>query len=251
MTKEPPPEKITKFPQPPRPPEGRKTKPAIPGASPVPGIAVRAASPDVKKQEPSPKSKAPAHPPQSPEQPKAIEGQLMPLDAPPRPADASAPYGYTMDGKPRKRPARRAEGRPMAVDMTSPETRKQVEAFGKLHATHVEMAAILGCGLATIEALMRIGPDGEESEFSRLYRQNQMGMRQSLRRRQIAKALEGDNTMMIWLGKNMLGQVDKLEHEHSGKGGGPIATMDAGTMTPEELQAELERRGLPVNILDE
>jgi hypothetical protein len=33
----------------------------------------------------------------------------------------------------------------------------------------------------------------------------------AIKRVQIDKALKGDNTMLIWVGKNMLGQSDKLE----------------------------------------
>jgi hypothetical protein len=32
-----------------------------------------------------------------------------------------------------------------------------------------------------------------------------------LRRKQLEKAMGGDSTMLIWLGKNMLGQSDKSE----------------------------------------
>jgi hypothetical protein len=37
----------------------------------------------------------------------------------------------------------------------------------------------------------------------------------NLRRRQLKKAEEGDGTMLVWLGKNMLGQADKAEVKHS------------------------------------
>jgi hypothetical protein len=41
--------------------------------------------------------------------------------------------------------------------------------------------------------------------------------------------------MMIWLGKQYLGQKDKTEQEITGKDGAPIATSI--TMTPESMKA--------------
>jgi hypothetical protein len=41
------------------------------------------------------------------------------------------------------------------------------------------------------------------------------------------KAAEGGNaTMLIWLGKQYLGQSDKTQHELSGPGGGPIEWVE-------------------------
>ncbi|MFC3227351.1 terminase small subunit [Marinibaculum pumilum] len=49
------------------------------------------------------------------------------------------------------------------------------------------------------------------------------------------------------LGKHLGMFVNR--HELTGKGGGPIETKRA-ELTPEELRAELERRGLPTEIFD-
>ena len=46
--------------------------------------------------------------------------------------------------------------------------------------------------------------------------------RRSLRAMQYKKAKEGNVTMQIFLGKQYLGQKDKVENEHTGSGGGAI-----------------------------
>ena len=38
-------------------------------------------------------------------------------------------------------------------------------------------------------------------------------------------AMEGNVTMLIWLGKQRLGQRDRLDTEHSGSEGGPIPVI--------------------------
>ena len=47
--------------------------------------------------------------------------------------------------------------------------------------------------------------------------------KQSLKRMQFKAAEEGNAALLIWLGKQYLGQKDKVETEHTGKDGGPIA----------------------------
>lgn len=40
-----------------------------------------------------------------------------------------------------------------------------------------------------------------------------MSGKMNVRRRQYTKAMEGDNTQLIWLGKNLLGQTDQPDVE--------------------------------------
>lgn len=71
----------------------------------------------------------------------------------------------------------------------------------------------------------------------------------SLRRKQFQLALSGDRTMLIWLGKQYLGQVDKSEL--TGKNGGPIEKRDVPANDSERAeraeallrQAEMRKRG--------
>ncbi len=50
--------------------------------------------------------------------------------------------------------------------------------------------------------------------FAEYYKQKSAAGKMSLRRKQFTAAMEGDKTLMVWLGKNWLGQTDKTETEH-------------------------------------
>ncbi len=59
--------------------------------------------------------------------------------------------------------------------------------------------------------------------FAEYVKQKQMAFaKPKLRKAQFDCAMSGNATMLIWLGKQYLGQVDKQEHEITGAGGGPI-----------------------------
>jgi len=59
--------------------------------------------------------------------------------------------------------------------------------------------------------------------FSTFSQQKKMLGDNLLRAKQYQTAMSGNVTMQIWLGKQRLGQTDKLEHQ--GKDGGPIRTV--------------------------
>lgn len=52
--------------------------------------------------------------------------------------------------------------------------------------------------------------------FSRLLNKKRAERRLTLRTAQTSKAMSGDATMLIWLGKNELEQTDKVEQQYSG-----------------------------------
>lgn len=58
----------------------------------------------------------------------------------------------------------------------------------------------------------------------------------SLRRKQMELALAGDRTMLIWLGKQYLGQADKMDQRLTGADGGPIEITN--TSDPARLVLE-------------
>jgi hypothetical protein len=62
----------------------------------------------------------------------------------------------------------------------------------------------------------------------------------SLRRKQYQKAMDGDTTMLIFLGKQWLGQADKQSTELTGKDGQPIQTEDVTPLTREERQRRID-----------
>src|SRR4051812_49102411 len=84
----------------------------------------------------------------------------------------------------------------------------QFEALCGLHATLPEFASVLKCSEDTIErwCLRHYG-----SGFAEVNRQKRGTGSVSLRRRQYELAMSGNPTMLIWLGKQMLGQADKHE----------------------------------------
>ena len=84
-----------------------------------------------------------------------------------------------------------------------------VEAMGKIGATAEEMACVLPASERTIKGRMA-DPD---SDFCTAYKRGNSQLKMSLRRKQVAMALDGDRTMLIWLGKQLLGQRDRVEQE--------------------------------------
>ena len=80
---------------------------------------------------------------------------------------------------------------------------KQVEKLAGYGCTNTEIAGVYGCSADLI--------DKSYSEFLTKGRAN---LKKRLRKAQLDAALSGNSTMLIWLGKQMLGQVDKQEVEH-------------------------------------
>ena len=83
---------------------------------------------------------------------------------------------------------------------------KQAAIFGYFRATYETMAEYLGCHYDTIRRTMQ----NEESEFCKAYKKGLSGMKMKLSEAQIKTALEGNPTLLIWLGKQYLGQADKV-----------------------------------------
>lgn len=83
-----------------------------------------------------------------------------------------------------------------------------------IQCTQIEIADYLGCSTMTLQ---------KDDQFNDIYKKGMSKGRMSLRRKQWAALEAGNNTMLIWLGKQYLGQQDK--HEHTGKDNGPIQTQ--------------------------
>jgi hypothetical protein len=84
-----------------------------------------------------------------------------------------------------------------------------LEKLGNIHCTQPEAAAVLGIGLSTLEAVLQRSPEARDAWERGLLMGNA-----SLRRKQFELALDGDRTMLVWCGKNTLGQTDKQTIEH-------------------------------------
>lgn len=85
----------------------------------------------------------------------------------------------------------------------------QVYKLAKVGCTNTEIASIVECSEDTIER-----------NFAGIVKKGREEMKASLRRMQIMGAQEGNATMLVWLGKQYLGQSDK--QEVTGADGGPV-----------------------------
>lgn len=109
-------------------------------------------------------------------------------------------------------------GRPLAkIDP------KQVEQLAAIDCSYAEMAAVLGCDPATLTR-----------RFAQVIEKGRASGRGSLKRMQFKLAMEGDRTMLVWLGKVRLGQ--KEMHV--------VESRDVSKMSDDELAAERKRIGL-------
>jgi len=98
----------------------------------------------------------------------------------------------------------------------------QLEALCQVHATDAEIAAHFGCSTKTIERLKK------KPRYKTVFERGKADGKISLRRAQYQEALKGSPSMLIWLGKQLLGQKEKLEA--SGPNGGPIQIEAVRTM---------------------
>lgn len=101
-----------------------------------------------------------------------------------------------------------------------------VEDLASLGFTFAEMAGFFGVDVTTIEK-----HNAENPEFSGALKKGQSKMVKSLRRRQLERAEEGSDTMLIWLGKQVLGQRDARHLD---------ANLNVTRPTKELSEAELE-----------
>ena len=80
--------------------------------------------------------------------------------------------------------------------------------------------ASLGLTTPEIAAVLECSPDTLERNYADQMAQGKEKCKASLRRKQFELAMAGNATMLIWLGKQMLGQKDKTEH--SGDADNPV-----------------------------
>lgn len=93
--------------------------------------------------------------------------------------------------------------------MGRPRKKLDLELAKKLAAimcTQEEIAGILDVSLSTLK---------RSEDFCTIYKKAQDGAKMSIRRSQFRKALGGDTTMLIWLGKVYLGQKETVSQEVS------------------------------------
>ena len=111
----------------------------------------------------------------------------------------------------------------------------QVEKLAAMFCTDEEIAHFFDCCQNVIRRRFRI----------QLHRGRSVG-KMSLKRKQYDQAMGGNTAMLIWLGKQYLGQRDKMEQE--------IRDVTPGrksveTMTDEELEAELKKHAAEAGVV--
>jgi hypothetical protein len=77
---------------------------------------------------------------------------------------------------------------------------EQVRKLAAINCTNVEMASVLGCDVRTLER-----------RFAATIKDGRAHGVMSLKRKQYEVAMNGNIAMLIWLGKQLMGQTDKHE----------------------------------------
>lgn len=88
-----------------------------------------------------------------------------------------------------------------------------------MQCTLEEICAWFECSEDTIERAVK---REKGKSFADYFKEKRVAGLVSLRRAQMRAAIKGNPTMLIWLGKQLLGQKEKHEVEHSGPSKGPI-----------------------------
>jgi DNA-directed RNA polymerase specialized sigma24 family protein len=104
-------------------------------------------------------------------------------------------------------------GRPrIDLDFTFSEDKRsqyaQLLNLCRIQCKATEVAAFFGVSEDTIDRRLK---EAHHIGFADFYKQHRKEGLVSLRRAQFQKALDGNPTMLIWMGKQMLGQRDKTE----------------------------------------
>ncbi len=88
---------------------------------------------------------------------------------------------------------------PKAKAKVDPE---QIEKLASIGCTVEEMALVVGCSKDTLER-----------RFMGNIEKGRVSLKVSLRRKQVKLALDGNPTMLVWLGKQLLNQKDRSKTE--------------------------------------
>ena len=102
-----------------------------------------------------------------------------------------------------------------------------VRKLASIQCTDEEIAAGLGCSQDTLARGRK-----RDQEIDAAIIEGRANGRMSLRRAQYQKALDGNPTMLIWLGKQILGQRERVDIDLGSR---------ISAMSPEEKMAEALR----------
>jgi hypothetical protein len=138
----------------------------------------------------------------------------MPNDNPIAISDIELPSTRTRGGK------RDGAGRPSKLQPDA-ETLKRLGSAARIHCTTKEGAAFFGVSEMTFLRFLNEHPEARE-----VWDLNRELGKASLRRMQVRAAEAGSIPMMIWLGKQYLGQKDRVAEEISGPDGKPVTAVN-------------------------
>jgi hypothetical protein len=113
-----------------------------------------------------------------------------------------------------------------------------VERAASIGCTRDEIAAVIGVSTVTLHSRMNDDPLVLEA----IERGSNKG-KATLRRFQWKGAQDGNATMLVWLGKQMLGQKDMLRQEHTGEDGAPISYVIRAPLPAENAREWLKLHG--------
>lgn len=97
----------------------------------------------------------------------------------------------------------------------------------ELNETNLADLASIGCTNQELSAILGVSEDTITRNYADILENGRANLRMSLRRKQVEKANAGDGTMLVWLGKNMLGQRDQNPDDISKPFGLNITFTDA------------------------
>jgi hypothetical protein len=110
----------------------------------------------------------------------------------------------------------------------------QLEKLCALQCTDEEIASWFGVSTRTIERRRK------ERKFAAVMERGKAKGRISVRRMQMKLLEQGNATMAVWLGKQLLAQKDQVEKQHTGVSGGPppgwLVGPDLNALSNSELE---------------
>lgn len=147
------------------------------------------------------------------------------------------PKGTKRKPAPRKpRPSAKAKSSKTSPEQASPS--KGGRPPLELDESVIYQAAAILCTNEEIALLVGCSEDTLVRRFADLLKKGRAAGKMSLRRVQFKKALAGDTTAMIWLGKNILGQRDKVEVENTNPTGDPLRNVPDDDLDRQLAEAE-------------
>ena len=94
----------------------------------------------------------------------------------------------------------------------------------------VQDLAAIGCKTTDISRIVGVSVDTLDRRFAAEIEKGRSNLRTSLRRWQLEAAKKGNVAMLIWLGKQILQQSDKIEQ---------VSHVEVKQLTPQEIEKVL------------